>query len=332
MLRYPLPGGSPAQRAAAAAWLARLLPGTPTSQTLVTAGAHQAIAVALATVVSAGDIIACDTLTYAGVSQLAQVMGLRLKAVEVDEQGMTPESLSDVIKRFSPKALFVVPTFQNPMAFTIPEERRDALMAICSAADIMVIEDCVYADILDDPPTAMAERDPDRTIVISSLSKTICPALRVGFMRLPPHLVAQAEANIQSLTLANPPLMAEVAAALITTGRADELRHKVSAEVDARYQLARKALGNLPFVGGAVCPHIWVPLKDEAFMTETAATLARQGYWVATARDFAVSRDAYPAGLRVALGSPLQRGKLADACVAIKAAIMAPGQAPVGVV
>ena len=126
--------------------------------------------------------------------------------------------------------------------------------------------------------------------------------------------------------------MADVAANLITTGRADDLRHKVAAEIEARYRIARTALGNIPFIGSPQCPHIWVPLPDQNRMSEIASALARQGYWVAVGRDFAVARDQFPAGLRIALGPTPHRHKIAELCQALRQLIMAPVPSISGVI
>jgi len=332
MLRYPMPGGAPLQRAAAVAWLERLYARTNPSEVLVTAGAHQAIAVALATAVGPGGTLLCDPVTYAGTAQIANIMGIHLRPVAVDQDGMVPDALDEAVRRHGAKAVFIVPTFQNPMAFTIPQSRREQLAEVAARNDIIIIEDGVYADVLDAPPAAIAALAPERTILVTSMSKAICAALRVGFIRLPPALVAQAENHLQSLVLANPPLMADVAANLITTGRADDLRHKVAAEIEARFRIARAALGNIPFVGGPQCPHFWVPLPDSNRMSEIASALARQGYWVAVARDFAVARDHFPAGLRIALGPTAHRHKVAELCQALRQVMMAPLSAISGVV
>ncbi|MDX2143564.1 MAG: PLP-dependent aminotransferase family protein [Rhodospirillaceae bacterium] len=332
MLRYPPPGGSPQQRAAAAQWMERVVPGVAPADIVLTSGAHQAIAVAFATLAGPGATVLCDPLTYAGAAQLAAVMGIHLKAVAIDDAGMVPEALDEAIVRHAPKAVFIVPTFQNPMAFTIPAARREALAEIVAHHNIFIIEDAVYADVLDDPPAPFAALEPERTILIASLSKSVCSGLRVGFMRLPHDMTPRAEHHLQSLVLANPPLMAEVGAQLILSGRADDLRHKVAAEIESRYRIARGALGSAGFVGGPQCPHIWVPLADTNRMSEVAGALARQGYWVATARDFAVARDAFPPGLRIALGATPHRHKIADVCQALRQMLTTPMPALSGVV
>jgi DNA-binding transcriptional MocR family regulator len=332
MLRYPMPGGTPQQRAAGVAWLERVYPRTNAGEVLVTAGAHQGIAVALATVVGPGGILLCDPVTYAGTAQIANVMGIHLRAVAVDDDGMIPQALDEALTRHSAKAVFLVPTFQNPMAFTMSVARREQIAAIATKRDIFIIEDAVYADTLDTPPQAIAGLAPERSILITSLSKSVCAALRVGFIRLPQELVSQAENHLQSLVLANSPFMSEVAANLILSGRADDLRHKVAAEVEARFRIARTALGNVPFVGSAQCPHFWVPLPTIDRMSEVASLLSRQGYWVAMGRDFAVARDHFPAGLRVALGPTAHRHKIADLCQALRQILTAPTPAMTGVV
>ncbi|MSO99340.1 MAG: PLP-dependent aminotransferase family protein [Rhodospirillaceae bacterium] len=332
MLRYPMPGGSPQQRSAAAAWMERIYPQANASEILLTSGAHQAIAVALASVVGPGGTLICDPLTYAGTAQLANVMGIHLRAAAIDDDGMIPEALDEALTRHAARAVFLVPTFQNPMAFTISQRRREQLAAVAAKRDVMIIEDAVYADVLDSPPQAITQLEPERTILVSSLSKAVCAGLRVGFMRVPRALIAQAENHLQSMVLANPPLMAEVAANLIMSGRADDLRHKVAAEVEARYRVAKQALGNIHFNGSAQCPHLWVPLPDQNRMADVSSALARQGYWVAVGRDFAVARELVPSGIRIALGSTAHRHKIADLCQALRHVMTTPTPAMSGVV
>lgn len=326
-LRYPLPGGSPSQRSAAASWLARHWSEASANETLVTAGGHQALAVALAASAAPGETVLCEPLTYAGAAQLAHVMGIKIKSVATDGEGVIPEAVDDAAARFDARAIMVIPTFQNPTTTSMPAKRRDQLAMVALRRGLKVIENCIACDVLDDPPATVCSRLPHATFLIGSLAKSVCVSLRVGFVRCPSELVTRAEQALQSLTLANSPLIQEVGAVLISNGRADELRHKVGAELEARYRMVRQVFADLPFSGHARCPHVWVPVADAAAVPDVAATLARQGIWVATQRDFAIGPDAGPAGLRLALGATTHRHKLADAAMVIRQLLAAPQRA-----
>lgn len=186
--------------------------------------------------------------------------------------------------------------------------------------------------MLDNPPATICSRLPLSTFLVGSLSKSVCVSLRVGFLRCPSDAVVRAEKALQSLALANSPLIQEVAAVLIGNGRADDLRHKVGAELEARHRLLRQTLLDVPFNGHARCPHAWVPLADASTLPDIVATLARQGIWVATSRDFGIGPETGPAGLRLALGATTHRHKLADAALVIRQLLAMPARVAGGVV
>lgn len=331
-LRYPIPGGTAAHRAAAASWLTRHWADVGTDDVVVTAGGHQAVSVALATAASPGETVLCEPLTYAGLEQLAPVMGIKMVPVDADDDGPIAESIRENAERHSAVAFFTIPTFQNPTAVSMSAGRRDEIAEICEQMKLKVIENCIASDVLDNPPATICARIPDRTFMIDSLSKSVCVSLRIGFLRCPTGDVAKAEKMLQSLTLANSPLMAEVGSLLIADGRADELRHKVGAEIEARHRLVRQTFAGLPFAGHPRCPHVWVPVASAEVLPDLVAALARQGIWVATTRDFAVGHDGGAPGLRIALGATAHRHKIADACAAVRQFLVAPVRAVGGVV
>jgi DNA-binding transcriptional MocR family regulator len=133
-------------------------------------------------------------------------------------------------------------------------------------------------------------------------------------LRCPQSLIPRAEKSLQSLALANPPLLREVGARIIVDWRADDLRHRVGAELENRNRLARQLLGVVAFAGHGQCAHVWIPVSDANGLPDLVASLARQGIWVASTRDFAVTEAEGAAGLRLALGSTAHRHKIADVC------------------
>jgi DNA-binding transcriptional MocR family regulator len=92
---YPPPAGFEAHRRAAAAWLGRTVPGMDfdPGRLICTAGAQQAIAVALGAAIRPGEALVVEAQTFAGVKTLAAHMGYRLAAAAMDGEGLTPEGL-----------------------------------------------------------------------------------------------------------------------------------------------------------------------------------------------------------------------------------------------
>ena len=98
------------------------------------------------------------------------------------------------VKSIKPKYLYVIPTVQNPGGSIMPEENRLELLRLARKFDFPILEDECYADLIWDSkrPTALAGMDDgNRVIHCGSFSKTIAPALRVGYLVADWHLLSQ---------------------------------------------------------------------------------------------------------------------------------------------
>jgi 2-aminoadipate transaminase len=108
----------------------------------------------------------------------------------MDEHGMVPEQLEPLL--FSdprPKALYTVPTFQNPTGVTLPPDRRTTVIEMARAANVAIIEDDPYGEIyFGAQPVPPLRALDDEVVYLGTFSKTLAPALRMGWMAVPPAL------------------------------------------------------------------------------------------------------------------------------------------------
>ncbi|MDQ4029893.1 MAG: PLP-dependent aminotransferase family protein [Actinomycetota bacterium] len=125
-------------------------------------------------------------------------LGAEIVAVPQDEDGLLVEQVD------GPAAfLYVIPTFQNPSGRTLPLERRRAL-ADLARNGLLVLEDDPYGLVRFDGeplPTVFELAGGENVIYASSFSKTVAPGLRVGYLVLPPQLVAPLEDLAVSTTI-----------------------------------------------------------------------------------------------------------------------------------
>src|SRR5262245_56565678 len=133
--------GLDAHRAAGAAWLAEAGVPVDPARVLVTGGAQHAMAVVFATLTQSSDVVLAEALTYTGMKALAGTLGLRLLPVACDAQGLDPEAFEAACKRHAPKALYTMPTLQNPTGVVLPLERRRALAEIARRHGVAIVED-----------------------------------------------------------------------------------------------------------------------------------------------------------------------------------------------
>ena len=153
---------------------------------VTTAGCQNAMALCLRVLTQPGDIVAVESPCYYGLLQMIETFGL--KAIEIPahhETGLSLEALQLALEKWPIKAILSVSTFSNPLGSTIPDERKQALVELLVRYDVPMVEDDIYGDLYfgDRRPKAVKAFDPDgRILLCSSLSKTIDPQLRVGWV------------------------------------------------------------------------------------------------------------------------------------------------------
>lgn len=155
---------------------------------LVTAGgAVDAISLALSAVAQAGDIVAVETPGYFGILQLVRSLGYKILEIPLDpEQGLTPERFREGWRKSGGKikALITVANFCNPLGTVTSDDNKKILVEMAAEYGVTIIEDDIYGDLAFDgsrPKPLKAFDQNDTVILCGSFSKTISPALRVGF-------------------------------------------------------------------------------------------------------------------------------------------------------
>ncbi len=309
------PAGQSEHRAAGAQWLARAGLRVDPERVMVTTGGQQALAAVFATFAKAGDTVLVEELTYAGVKALAALFRLRLHPVAVDEQGLVPESLEEACRRGNPKLLYCMPNLHNPTGVVLSEERRDAVARLAERYDLLVLEDDASGFLLEAPPAPIAARVPERGLFVSSLSKALSPALRVGYLAAPARELEKLHQTQAALTWMTPTLTAALASQLLQSGELVRVGDKKRLELRRRRALFQRALGHLATASHADSPCLWVTLPEPWRSEEFAAAAERAGVLVSAAEVFVVSRAHTPHAVRLCLGTPAAR---ADVEVALQ--------------
>ena len=294
---------------AAGQWLrgANLL--APDHELQVTAGAQHATLVALSALLKPGDVCLTAALTYPGVKAVARLLQLRLGPLEVDDEGIVPESLEEACRQEPrPRALYLVPTIQNPTGGVLSDGRRDRIAELCAIHDLWLIEDDIHAVGLEEPPLPLANRIPDRAVYIASLGKTLGPSLRLAYTGVPPRLTERFASGVRSTIWQVPPLMPAVVAQWIQDGTAEMILRERREEVRRRQALASRWLALYGAVGHPDGLFVWLPLPPPWRSDDFVLQAEQRGVQVAGAGAFAVGRNPVPHAVRLALGSTTSGG------------------------
>lgn len=313
---YGPPAGSDRDRSAARSWLkdmARLeLPDS--SHIICTNGAHTALWVALSMVAKPGERILCEAATYSGLVALAAQFGLELWPVDLDREGLAPEALDRAAHESGSRILVTVPTLQNPTGRIMSSARRTEVLHIAKRHKLWVIEDDIYGAFANDvSPVPLATMEPERTLYVSSLSKTLAPGLRTGFLAVPASLQNQLGAALAAIAPTQAGLGQAIATFWIETGEAATVFERVAAEIRARTALLLRLLGHrVEAAGCAAQLHFWLP-QNPGDAANLIPASVHSAVVLNRIDQFAVNKLAGPLGIRLCLGGARNQAELVRA-------------------
>jgi len=178
---------------------------------LITLGTQHALHLVSELFADRGVIVAMEDPGNIGLHDLLTRRGVPLVLQPVDEDGLVVDERLD-----KANLIYVTPSHQRPTGATLSTERRIALLNKAVENDTIVIEDdfdCEtnYQD--DDYPALKGMSGGERVIYVASLSRSLAPGLRLGFLVAPADVVAEAR-RLRSLTSRAPPLNNQRTAAL----------------------------------------------------------------------------------------------------------------------
>ncbi|MGD1056348.1 MAG: PLP-dependent aminotransferase family protein [Solirubrobacteraceae bacterium] len=151
---------------------------------LITTGARQGLTLVARAILRPGDVVACESPTYMGMIEALRATGATVMPVEVDADGFSVEALEQLLRGHEVKLVALQPRGHNPTGRDLSEERRSRLLTLAARHGFFVLEDGVYADLRYDGTDLGPLRalDPTHVIYVDSLSKTVAPGLRAGWV------------------------------------------------------------------------------------------------------------------------------------------------------
>lgn len=317
LLTYHLEQPPLRMRSAGATWLQRFGVEVPPERIVITTSGQQAIVAALAAVTRPGDGILVEEFTYPGVKSAATLLGRHLVAVRCDDQGLCPEALEHALAERHGRVVYTIPTANNPTTVTWPEERRRAIAAIARRYDALIVEDGIYDFLAPDRLPPLSRFMPERVIHITSLAKSIAPALRIGYVAAPEGFVGRIAGGVAATTLMVPAVMAEAATLMIESGVGADCADRQLAEARERRRVATAMIAEAQCHALAAF-NVWLPLPAPWSADDFVAEARKNGVCVTPGGSFAIgkprleavrvsisavpTRDALERGLRILAG------------------------------
>ncbi len=162
---------------------------TTEDDVLITTGSGQAINMIVRMFINPGDTVLAEAFCYASSISRFRNAGATVAAMAVDDDGIAINALAAQLadlkaKGIRPKFIYTIPTIQNPTGSVMPLARRQALLALAREYGVPIFEDECYADLVwaGSAPPALYALAPEQVVHIGSFSKTLAPAVRLGYV------------------------------------------------------------------------------------------------------------------------------------------------------
>lgn len=260
---------------------------------LITVGAQHALYLLANLFCGKDTVVGIEDPGYVDARSIFRMATARLMGLLVDESGLIPDAKLDQCDY-----IYVTPSHQSPTTVTMPLKRRHELLTRSVNSDFVIIEDDYESEFnyVGQPTPALKSLDnSDRVVYVGSLSKTLAPGLRLGYMVGPKELITEARA-LRRLMLRHPPANNERAVALfLSLGHHDSLVRRLSHAYKDRWQVMGQALARhlpesarMPTFGGT---SYWVKGPAGLDVRALVERAAKQGILIEPGDVFFLSDD-----------------------------------------
>ena len=185
---------------------------------LIVSGSLQALDLVNTTFLRKGDTVIIEEENYGGTISRLKKLGVNMIGIPLEKDGMDINYLEKELKKLEsenkkPRYIYTIPTIQNPTGTVMSVEKRRALIEISKKFGIPIFEDDCYADLLYEKqrPRAIKSFDDEGYVIYcGSFSKSIAPALRVGYLvanwnilsRILPYKTDAGSGSLEQMALA----------------------------------------------------------------------------------------------------------------------------------
>ena len=292
-------------RAAGAKWV-----GSEPATTWIVCGGHHGTLVSMLAAGLAGKTVAFDEISYTGGLEQARMLGCRVASVEYDGEGMRADALRAVCKREAAAgkpvvAVYTMPTVHNPLSCVASLQRRQEMVEVARAFDLLMVQDDAYGYMEPNAPPSYGVLAPERTFYTRGLSKSYAPATQTGFLVAPERYTAATENAAKNSTTGTSLVSNMAALSMVSDGTVDAVIAEKLVEGRRRNAAARALLGDTAFPGAEAAWLLWVALPEGLSAEEAEAACAAKDVLVSGGNWFAAP-GVVARGLRIGLGGEVE--------------------------
>lgn len=246
---------------------------------LITSGAQNAISILATLNAYAGRRVAIEDPCYPEARNAFEVTGNQLCFVPVDQSGLIVDQIPKGVS-----LVYTTPSHQFPTTVTMPIDRRLELCARAGRDDFLICEDDYEAEMNFVQKRERPIRSLDtsgRTVYVGSLSKSVAPGLRIGYMVAHPDVIREAKAIRRSIMRHPPILLQDAMAHFIASGALDAHLRRMERRYKSRWEIVVAALKqhmpafDIQVSQGGTC--VWLTGPTGTETTQLAQRLRQRG-------------------------------------------------------
>jgi 2-aminoadipate transaminase len=249
-----------------------------------TSGARQALTLTARAMVRPGDVSAIESPSFVAPIEALKDAGARILPVPMDDRGLDVEALEQLLRRHEIRVLTIQPRLHNPTGRDLAPGRRERLVELARRHGFFIIEDGVYSDLRfeGEPLPSLRALDPDHVVYVDSLSKTVAPGLRMGWVAASGPVLDRITREKRNDDMAGATLSQLMIARYLAAGEYDE---HLEGAIAFHRERCEALLGAVDkhLEGLATCTrpsggaHLWLELADRLDERDLYAEAHRQG-------------------------------------------------------
>lgn len=251
---------------------------------LVTNGFTEGFDVLISTITEPGDVVFTEKPTHNTAIKIMKSHGLRIIQIPVDKDGIIIEKLEESLSKYKPKAVYLIPSYNNPTGIVTKSQRRTEMLQVFSKNDIPVIEDgfseeLFYSSSPLQPMIALQGKG-NGTVYVGSLSKVLFPGLRIGWILGDRELIDVLESVKRGRNINTSFLDQSAFYYYLKSGAFERYLKNIRKYYKEKYNLVIQAIKkyiNYEVITGEGALHVFVKLKDNVDTRELLELCYKKG-------------------------------------------------------
>lgn len=316
-LQYSPPIGLLSHRKTACKYLKKFNINTTPENIMITSGSQNALSIVLMSLFNSGDKIGTDPLTYPAFKSLANMLGIRLVPLPINDASVAYEDLNAIFKNENIKGLYLIPEMHNPTTYSMSNNQKKKLSKVIKNNDLVLIEDGIYAYLSSSDNVPLSSMVPSNSIYISSLSKSICAGLRVAFITVPDKYKTKIEHGIYNVNVTTSSFNVEIACQAIETNLSDKIISERKNLTLERNKIVNRILKDRMVYGNDYSLFRWLVLPKHICGNKFERKALEKGVQVFCADRFVVGNSIFEPAARLSVCSPKNNEELERALIII---------------